>query len=251
MRKEKINGKSIAQIEEELAVDFPENAFKPNKANGKIYLPYERFKERLDSVIGLFNYSIYVSESTELQIGSQEVVCVKMMLTVYDDEGSVCIVRSSNGACPVTILQKNGNPKSYKSNVKSAEHEAFKEICKSLKIAIRQIESLNPEEEDDDVRETRRTIPADYPLTDVMVEVTFDEKIRDVGGRLVCKGVDSEGREVEFIAFGERYSEISKCCSVEKLIENSGKGKSMTFLGRYKPYGGRLQLQFRSFAAKS
>lgn len=132
-----INGKTVADVIKELAAPFSEKLFKTNPA-GFPYLPYEVFRERMDQVVGIFNYDFTISQTEWVVVGDKMHISCIGTLTIRDDEGNVVTVKSENGDADV-ICKKDGAVVKSGNDAKTASHDAFKSCCRMLGVGDYQL----------------------------------------------------------------------------------------------------------------
>ena len=239
-----INGKSKQQIEEELRAPFPDDCLDYNDANkGQAYIKIEHIRERIDSVIGMLNYDIVVSDAKVVEISGTIHVTVRMMITVYDDDGNRVFTKSANGADSVEILKTGEKPRSFKGDVSAAESDAFKQIAKTLGVGINQLRKANSHKQPADIRPAATTAPTDRSGQKISVRLIGNFK--DSGSMLKADAVElSSSRPVSVVIFSNRYGEIEKKCSLSAFKEKTTAGKCFSYTGYYKTFNNSEQAVF-------
>lgn len=138
-----INGKTFSQVLAELSTPFDESLFKDNPA-GFSYLPFEVYLERMDTVIGVFNYDFEITHTDWVDVGEKKHISTVGKVTIRDDDGRVVSVKSATGDADV-ICKKVENPGDKPQAVKpgndakTAAHDAFKGCCRMLGVGDEQL----------------------------------------------------------------------------------------------------------------
>ena len=105
--------------------------------DGMPYIPIEEYEERLNNVVGVFNYNFKVEFPQFVQTGSEQNIIVKGSLEILDDDGNIVVVKETAGGKTVIYLnddkkQKTTQPKMVSNDVEIACNDAFKRCCKKL-----------------------------------------------------------------------------------------------------------------------
>lgn len=141
-----VNGKSIEELQKLLAADFLEEDFKRLK-EGIYYLPVEKYEQRLREVCGgPLRYSMIYSECALHNVLGKYTFSVNCKITIYADDGSVLVEKAANGGANLVILDSGtdtARPANMKSDIASAQSDAFKQVCNDLGIGIAQLRRLN------------------------------------------------------------------------------------------------------------
>lgn len=220
-----INGKPIDQIEDELREEFPESDFEKEKTKFE-YLPVEKLEERLDKVIGKFNYDRLVSDRAVLEAGNTRTVTVKMTLVFYDDERKIFIKKSAYGGADLQ-LNANGNAVSIKQAVAAAESDAFKHCCQTLGIGAKQLREKNYNDKNEK-----------------KINIVLRSGFKKTEDYIKAQAAAESGKEAEFIIFKDAFETFEKKCSLEKLM-SCRPGTRFTFMGVEKSYKNKAQIIFK------
>lgn len=248
-----INGKTLEQVQGELKKDFPDNVFK--QKNGNFYLPIEVIRERMDEIIGIFNYDFIQSDARLIQTGEQQNITIKGILIIKDDLGNIVTRKCCSGSSTVTYpnvkdnnnntLLQDGKPvkqsvPSYFSNtLESAGTDAFKRCCKMIGIGFEQLSKKN------DQKQSNSQQYQNHPQ-----DVTFNVKILSEfvkkGSAYICDVQDEAGEKYELIIWNNVQKIIEKTCPMDKFIKSYTPNKFLKFKGYKKNYNGVEQIVMKT-----
>jgi|GEM_PF-1313710 len=230
-----INGKTLKQIREELLADFPESVLKENENNHSYYIPCEAYEQRLNDVVGIFNYNCLTTEGNIHRVADRYVSTATTLIEILDDDGNIVIRKSHPGGTNVIILgqdagKSQGQPKSLKSDVSAAGSESFKNCCKQL-FGTSQLRRINNERK---------------PKTeDKLYNVEFLSGLSSGNGNYSASVKNLETDEhLKLMIFEMYYPQIEKFIPLAKFIQSYKKGKTLKFYGYSKNYKGQQQLIF-------
>lgn len=136
-----INGKAVSQVITELIAPFPKEEIKDNPA-GFPYLPYEAYRKRLDTVVGVFNYDYVVTQTDWITIGEKTHISCIGTLSIRDDNGNVVTIKSATGDADVITRNIDGAAVKSGNDAKTADHDAFKSCCRMLGIGDAQLRAM-------------------------------------------------------------------------------------------------------------
>lgn len=266
-----INGKTLAQIEEELSEPFPREKTKYN-GNGETYFPVEVYEERLIEVLGgrrWFNTDCSPAQIS--QVGERYVVSVSVTVDLLSDNNESAWRKSAAGGSNVIIVNSTGEAKSLKSDVKSAMSEALKNVYQQFGIGIGQLRQMkkspgNPQNREParsrdntgsrPVRSSNQASPSQPKDTEVRgsqnnsrerkISVRFLSRFNSMSGGYSADVICVEtGEKQKLVIFKDSVPAIEKYCTMAKFIEHYGKDTSLTFWGYDNIYRGMKQFVFK------
>ena len=98
------------------------------------YIPYNVYKERMDSVFGCCGYHTEYSEPQYMQLqNGQEIFSCKCRITLIDENGKALLYKEGDG-CREIMLESNGKCSNLKNLPYFAQQNAFKSACKEFSI---------------------------------------------------------------------------------------------------------------------
>lgn len=258
-----INGKSRAQIQEELCALFDESDFEQHSFTKRHYLPASVIINRLDKVLGL-NYSFEPKELNLWENGSKQNVALIGVITIYDDDGRfVCsrgcggghVVICSNSANESENAKKDTNveetllsqstlkePVNVANDIEAATKDALKRAAKMFGVGAQQLQEKR------NVSPGPRVTYSSSPLEEftVIVKSSFSSVGRDG----YSASVDYNGKILKLLIWeaGQKaIANLKKDYSISKFTKECKPGKSLTFLGSRKQYHGVDQLVLEGF----
>ena len=126
-----INGKSVEQVVKELSVPFSEED-KEKTRQGFVSVNVQKYRDRLDSVVGVFNYSVEVIDTKYTETAILKTVAI----TIFYDDGRVAVTKHGDGGDLLVYPEGSTKPKDIGNTNESATSDAFKRACKLLRIGI-------------------------------------------------------------------------------------------------------------------
>lgn len=126
-----INGKNIEQVVRELSIPFGEKD-KEKTRNGFVSVNVQKYRDRLDSVIGVFNYSVEVVDTKYTETAILKTVAI----TIFYDDGRVAVTKHGDGGDLLVYPEGATKPKDIGNTNESAASDAFKRACKLLRIGV-------------------------------------------------------------------------------------------------------------------
>lgn len=247
MKQSTVNGKSLRQVEEELAAPFPESAFKQSDVSGD-YLPVKEFEDRLDSVVGRLNYD-RVTEP----FGGIEEVCGSYVIraittiTVYDDDREKVVTKTAQGGYSVIIVKETGKPKELKSDVASAGAESFKNCAKLLGIGVDQIREKAADRKKGR-KASAKSGRGEQPPEAVLQIVRFKENLTGGNGYYKALAENLEtGEELYFMLFSKQIAEVERRYDFMDFVRRVVPGTELSFLGYVNTFQEKRQVVFVAF----
>lgn len=126
-----INGKSKEQVAEELSRPF-DDMFKENTYDGYVSVSVQRYRDRLDEVVGPLNYNVETIDTRY----TDSFILKTVAITITYDDGSIAAVKHGDGGAMFVYPQGTAKPKSPENTNESAASDAFKRACKLLRIGL-------------------------------------------------------------------------------------------------------------------
>ena len=238
LTKSTINGKSLDTICQELKADIPRESIEDR--DGNFYIPVEVFKQRLDSVLGMWHYSIRTGNVQIVEINGSYQVLLSSSLTIYDDNGNEIITKEASGASQVIIVKDTQRPKSFKSDIAAAESDGLKQICKKIGIGERQLIELNKKKKSPN---TAKNLGENKTIK---VSIVGDFRKNDKMLKAAC--LTPDGDNAELVIFQNKYKYIEEKLSIDEFCRLYA-NKSITIEGMLREYNGLLQIIFNRPAA--
>lgn len=241
-----INGKTLSAIEEELRKPIPESEMSHRTDNGKLYIPVEAYEKRLDDVIGVLNYDRISQGGKIVEVAGKMAATAMTIISIYDDDGNVCLRKASPGAADVIILIDTGVAKSIKADIASATAESFKNCCKLLKIGVDQLRQEKKEKSNRKNNSSART--AEKPISADPVKlhrVKFITRLSKGNKHYNADVIDTEtGERLKFKLFEKEFPLIEEYIALPEFIEVYCKDKEMSFYGQINEFKGERQIVF-------
>ena len=210
MEERTINGKPVSQIVEELATPFPEVKY---NTYGFPYVEYETYKERMDMVVGVFNYDYVLSEKSFTKVGEKSHISVIGTLTIHDDVGNVIVTKSAVGGADIILSSGTKEAVKIGNDEKTASHDAFKSCCRMLGVADKQIR------EERKTRKSNVSAPQqEGPVEVYRVQVTSAFKTVKGGFKAPAVIVET-GENIMLVFWKSAVDEVEKLIPFSKFIE--------------------------------
>lgn len=232
-----INGKNVAVIFKELQADFPSRDIRRHVSTKKLYVPVEKIKERLDTVLGVDNWEFVLLSKPELwKLGPDmyESCVLSGKLVIYDDN-RVPIVRSAAGGADIIYPKGESRPTSVANAVDSAHQDVFKRCCKRFEIGkINQNPNGTAGLEDKKRQETVQ----ESEYMEVTVLGVFQALSR--GGAKVK--VQYKEETLDLLIWAEPWEELKR--SYKGNFEIGKKINKLRFVGKIGVYNGRKRIEF-------
>lgn len=156
-----INGKTMAQVLEELSADYPIEELKTRDYDNVKYISAETLRQRLDSVIGVDHYNEHYPCTEIVECGKTIGIKCNGILEILDDDYEIVFVKEAVGGSTITfpkMQDENGKPlkdgnneivysaytTSFANDCEQAAIDAFKRICKKLHMTKQLVELSKP-----------------------------------------------------------------------------------------------------------
>ena len=259
-----INGKTLKQIEEELFADIDVEDIKSKM--GFDFVPIENLIDRLDSVVGAFNYTfvpmslpyeeIHYTAVPNKELMEKEVrdgkrksyteedlqpkECVERLervitaLIIYNDEGEAVIIKYGFGSSSYKVGGAEGKLYAPNNVPGMAFSDANKRASKHLGIAQKQLrEKKEGREQTGSTNQGMQVKASNY---EVILQGSFSSKNR---GCYVAPIVDlSTGEKLElFVGSEKKISEGNL-----KILLGASKGQTVKVAGYSKTYNNKQQI---------
>ena len=230
-----INGKTLPDIIKELSKPFNSGLFKEN-LYGFPYLPVEAYRERLDEVVGSFNYDVSISHPELVTVGSRPQVMLKVAITIKDDKGSVVVTKEAPGGCAVILSNNTGEVVSLKNDEESASGDGFKRCCKLLGMATKQLKELR-----DNKKESTLVQSNEASLPTELYGVTIKERFSKMGKSdgYSAKVSLENGTVTTLVIWKSAQEKIAEKIPFERFLECYIPGKSFSLYGKQTTFSGR------------
>lgn len=237
-----INGKSLQEVVEALKRPFSPDEFKQNLYD-YYYLPTEKFRQRLDETVGIFNYDFLTSEPRVSMIGTRPHISLSGSITIRDDEGNSVVTKSSCGGSQVIFSNKADEAVSFKNDLDSATADVFKRCCKRLGIAEAQLKQLRGTDKNNSKKQDVN--PAE---TIKLFRITLDEAFSSIGkdGYGAMVHIEGEKDARKLIIWKAAQEKIERYIPIDKFLQYYTAGKEFSVYGYesvFKPRSGKEQLQ--------
>lgn len=238
-----VNGKSLAQVLNELQAPFPEEELKKNEKD-ETYIPVVSLENRLNDVVGLLNYDILVTYAGIEEVLGRYVAVARTILTIYDDERNALIRKSAIGGSNIIILTKSGKPASLKTDIASAQSESFKNVCKLLQIGTRQIRDGKQRKGQSENR--KRSEQKNLYKICFMSSLSAGNKCY----RADCIEI-ATGEKFLFVIFNGQYPQIEEHMKFAEFVRTYREGKELAFYGRKDEFHGQRRIIFEEPSVKN
>lgn len=243
-----VNGKTLAQIEEELRKDFPkeEEKYSPE---GALYFEIDSYEKRLNEVVGILNYNIDSTEVNIDEVAGNYVISLKMTIEIFGDDNSVIVRKSACGGSNVIIVNATGKPQNLKSNIDSATSEAYKNVCKKLGIGVGQMRTAKKEKKgkEQGIREEKTTENGEN-LYCVRFLGPLNSGNRMYNADVMCT---ETGEKLRFVLFESEYKAIEQIAPLPQFVRWCKADAEFTFYGERKQFRNVQQIVFKRPAVKS
>lgn len=241
MEERTINGKSLVEIEQALKKPFVPDDFKTNRYGYK-YLPVDKYRSRMDEVIGIFNYDFITSEPIVSVVGTRPHIAVTGRITIRDDKGNEVTTKAACGGAQVIMTNDKNEAVVFKNDCDSAAEDVFKRCCKSLGIAEAQLRQMRPAESPNEFNTADPTEPQE------LFRVKLKEAFSSLGPKGFGAMVDiiGENEPRKLIIWKAGQQEIEKFISMEQFLKSYKAGKEFSLYGYKSTFtkkGGKSELQ--------
>jgi len=229
-----INGKKIEEVFRELARDFPKEDVKLHDVTQKPYVPVEKIRNRLDEVVGIWNWSFKVSEPQLWKNGTVESCVVSGTMIIYDDERGE-IEKGAAGGATIIYPSESERPTSVANAVDSATKDVLKRCAKLYNIADNLERYASNQPISSDVKKSKEVM-----RVDILGIFTALPK----GGAKAIVSYNNEKKEL--IIFEKEWNHLTK-----KYPDNFQIGKrlnELNLIGSPMTYRGQPQIRFFSLA---
>lgn len=219
-----INGKPLQEVLKELTKPFKTDDFMLNPF-GYYYLPVEKFRKRIDEVVGIFNYDFTTSEPKITIVGTRPHISLMGSITIRDDNGNPVTTKSTCGGAMVTMVNETNEAASLKNDLNSAAIDVFKRCCKSLGMAETQLKNLRVN--------GKNHIQADSTEPVSLYRVTLLEAFSTVGKKgygALCQ-IEGETERRRLMIWESGQKEIEKYITMSNFINRYQAGKSFSLYG--------------------
>lgn len=232
-----INGKNLDVVFKELQADFPSKDIRRHISTKKLYIPVEKMKERLDTVLGAENWEFVPLSKPELwKLGPDMYEsCVLSGKLVFYDDNRVPIVRSAAGGADIIYPKGESRPTSVANAVDSAHQDVFKRCCKRFEIGkVNQNSNRTSGSED---KKRQETVP-ESEYMEVTVLGVFQALSR--GGAKVKVRYKEES--LDLLIWADRWEELKHL--YKGNFEIGKKINNFRFEGKIGVYNGRKRIEF-------
>lgn len=237
-----INGKPIQEIVEELLKPFQTNDFKLDR-NDHYYLPSEKFRQRMNEVIGVMNYDFITSEPQVMVIGTRPQIYLSGSLIIRDDDGNQVVKKSACGGSPIIMINQTKEAAAVKNDMESASQDVFKRCCKAFGIAEAQLKQLrkeNPVNDNNTISNENKEL--------LLYRVTLRESFSTLGSNGYCAMVNIEGETEprKLVLWRIGIQNVEKYIPIKDFVKNYKPGKTFSIYGyksEFQPKGKQVELQ--------
>lgn len=245
-----INGKPLSVIEEELRKPIPGEEL-GETIDGFNYVPVEAYEKRLDEVIGVLNYD-RISQGGKIEsVAGQLIATASTIINIYDDEGNVCLRKSSPGAAKIIIVEATGRPKNVKSDIASATSESFKNCCKFLKIGIEQIRDDRKKKKSTKNNSSDRSRKFAPPESIKLYRVRFCSRLSGGEKYYSAEVIETEtGEKLKLMIFKREIPLIEEYILFSEFITAYGIDRELSFYGYINEFKGERQIIFNRPSVK-
>lgn len=218
-----INGKTLEQVISELQAPFAQQEFKDNPA-GYIYLPYESYRKRIDSVIGVFGYDFTITQTDWVIVGEKSHISCIGTLSLRDDAGNIVVVKSATGDADVIYRNSDGAVVKSGNDAKTAANDAFKSCCRMLGIGDEQLRAKRTENRKNSSPDRRNTNSSPASRNEAEEE-TLRVVVRGSFKSLSGKGykapavIKETGEQVSLVLWKEGIEEVTKYMPLAEFLE--------------------------------
>ncbi len=126
-----INKKKPEEVIKELKKDFDESFYEKG-FNGFISVNVQHYLDRLDKVVGLFNYDIETIET----IVTEQSILKSVKITIFDDNRNIIKVATGDGGAEFIVPAGSDKQKDPDNTNDTAFSDAFKRACRRLGIGL-------------------------------------------------------------------------------------------------------------------
>lgn len=228
MAERTINGKSPEDIIKELTIPFKPDDFKVNRY-GFHYLPVDKYRERLNEVVGVLNYDFVTSEPKVTTVGTRPHIPLSGSITIRDDAGNIVSVKAACGGTQVIMTNIDNEAVLFKNDCDSAAEDVFKRCCKSIGMAEAQIKQLRGTKGSDG-NNNSYSEPTE-PIT--LYRVKLREAFSSIGkfGYGAMVDIDGETEPRKMMIWKSGQQEIEKYMPIAKFIQNYKAGMTFSTYG--------------------
>lgn len=233
-----INGKTISQVLEELAADYPSEDIETREYDNVKYISHETLRQRLDTVIGVDHYNEHYPCVEVVESGKTIGIKCNGILEILDDDYDIVFVKEAVGGSTITFPKmqdangkqlKDANGEaiysayttSFANDCEQAAIDAFKRICKKLHMT-RQLQEMS------------KPVPK---LVKFKRRATFTDK------NMLFTDIELDGKQIRFAVFSRQASAFK-----QKFSEIKGGEEVYCFGSEGKDNKGNAQFIFSSFA---
>lgn len=227
-----INGKTVQQVIEELTAPFLETD-KDRRANSYVFVNVQRYRDRLDSVIGMFNYSVETKESFFNEYGIFKTV----EISIYYDDGTLAVKKDGDGGDHF-VFQKDSEirvPMNLGNTNESAESDAFKRACKKLGIGVdvyHENRKINGREQQLPVRNVTGQVEEFFLYFESAL--VQDSSMRNA---YHCDVKTKQGECMTLVIWKEDALMLQQQDLFDALLKKSNEGGKAKLMGVYQVYG--------------
>ena len=253
MKNRMVNGKTLEQLDKELRACFPPDCIKKDNGADYPYIPAEYFHERMDRVVGPWNYDFTITDTRWFTIEEAVTVvnCIGT-LSIKDDDGNVIVSKSAGGTDTIN-RNKTGKIVKPANDVKDAVQDAFKACCRMFGVGDVQLRELRKEYEEKKKKQKSYSNSNSNKSDDNPTEkrkVKFLSKLKSfssssgkfIGYKALVVDTDT-GESFMLVVYGDTgVKEIEKTCKMNKFIEFYDNGRELTLFGYCQDRGNERQL---------
>lgn len=232
-----INGKKLEDVFKELQAEFPARDIRRHNATQKLYITASKMKERLDTVLGDWNWDFIPTSEPQLwKLGpdAYESCVLSGKLIIYDDD-RVPIVRGAVGGADLIYPKGERRPTSVANAVDSAHQDVFKRCCR--RFGIGKVNQNSNTGSDNEGRFQPETV-----CMDVTVLGVFQALSR--GGARVKVLYREE--PLDLLIWAQQWEELSRM--YPGTFQIGHKINSIRFQGKTGSYKGKKRIEFCQLA---
>lgn len=126
-----INKKTLEQVIQELQKPFEEE-FHEKGYKDFVSVNVQHYLDRLDEVVGLFNYNIETIET----IVTEQSILKTVKITVFDDDRNIMKIVTGDGGAKFIVPTGSDKQKDPDNTHDTAFSDAFKRACRRLGIGV-------------------------------------------------------------------------------------------------------------------
>ena len=259
-----VNGKSLTQLEAELAEYLPARMLKYNE-DGYAYFPVEAYESRFIEVVGGRRwFNITTTPPAVSKVNNRYLISLTVRIEILSDTNEAVWTCEAAGGSNVIIISKTGEAKDLKSGIKSATSEALKNVYQMFGIGVKQLRGTKNAPSNAPAsapapgtgqpsagRGTGRNSPAtggqtDSSAADQTYHIMFLSRLNSISaGYAADIQLVETGEKRRLIIFHRYTDEIIKYCPMATFVEKYKKGVKLHLIGYENLYNGQKQIVFK------